>query len=99
MRIHAAHKQLAHLAKRKVAAGTLKVTENDDKIVGEEDTAVMRGAHAIVFVVDPTKKWTFDYVIRELPKVPSGLSTLLLVRFQHSLFAHSYLLSSFLVYA
>lgn len=39
----------------------------------------MRGVHAVVFMVDPTKKWTFDYVLRELPKIPSGLSTLLLV--------------------
>lgn len=57
--------------------GTLKVADGDDKI--EEDTSVMRGVHAIVFVVDPTKKWTFEYVIRELPKVPEGLSVLLLV--------------------
>lgn len=38
-----------------------------------------RGAHAVVMLLDPTKKWTFDYVLREAPKIPAGISILLLV--------------------
>ncbi|KAK3239795.1 hypothetical protein CYMTET_50303 [Cymbomonas tetramitiformis] len=31
---------------------------------------VYRGCHAVLFVVDPSKKWTYEYVHREMPRVP-----------------------------
>ena len=31
---------------------------------------VYTGAHAVVFMVDPSKPWTVDYVTRELAKCP-----------------------------
>ena len=31
---------------------------------------VYSGAHAVVFMVDPSKPWTVDYVTRELAKCP-----------------------------
>jgi len=31
---------------------------------------VYAGAHAVVFMVDPSKPWTVDYVTRELAKCP-----------------------------
>jgi hypothetical protein len=30
----------------------------------------LSGAHAVVFMVDPSKPWTVDYVTRELAKCP-----------------------------
>jgi GTPase SAR1 family protein len=32
---------------------------------------VMRGAHAVVMCYDPRKRWTWEYVERELPKIAS----------------------------
>ena len=41
---------------------------------------VMTGTHAVIFMVDPTKKWTFDYVMREMNKIPSHVWVLIVVR-------------------
>jgi hypothetical protein len=38
------------------------------------------GTHAVVMMVDPSKKWTFEYAQREMPKLPSHVTVLLLVR-------------------
>jgi hypothetical protein len=32
---------------------------------------VMRGTHAVVITFDPRKRWTWDYVTREVPKIVS----------------------------
>ncbi|KAA3681715.1 uncharacterized protein DEA37_0008942 [Paragonimus westermani] len=39
---------------------------------------VYKGAHGVLFVMDMTKSWTFDYVRRELPHVPPELPVLVL---------------------
>jgi hypothetical protein len=39
---------------------------------------VFRGAHAVVYVFDPRKRWTLDYVQRQLPSVPPQVSVLIL---------------------
>ena len=39
---------------------------------------VYKAANGVIMVFDPTKAWTFDYVKRELPKVPSGMPVLVL---------------------
>ena len=39
---------------------------------------VYKGANGVIMVFDPTKAWTFDYVKRELPKVPSHIPVLVL---------------------
>ncbi|KAF5395169.1 putative GTP-binding protein Parf, partial [Paragonimus heterotremus] len=39
---------------------------------------VYKGAHGVLFVMDMTKSWTFDYVRRELPHVPPELPILVL---------------------
>lgn len=44
-----------------------------------ETIDVMKGTHAVIFMVDPTKKWTFDYVRREMPKVPPNVWVLIVV--------------------
>jgi len=38
------------------------------------------GANAVIVMVDPTRKWTFDYAKQEITKVPKGVDILLLVR-------------------
>ncbi len=58
-----------------VGPGSHSVSARDGKTVN-----VLRGAHAVIFMVDPSKKWTVDYVQRELPKVPKTVSILFLVR-------------------
>ena len=31
-------------------------------------------------MIDPTRKWTFDYAAAELARIPSGLDVLIVVR-------------------
>ncbi|ORY92320.1 hypothetical protein BCR43DRAFT_498167 [Syncephalastrum racemosum] len=39
---------------------------------------VYRNSHAVLLLFDTTKQWTFDYVHKELPKIPENLSVLVL---------------------
>lgn len=39
---------------------------------------VYKGTNGVIMVLDITKQWTFDYVQRELPKVPSHIPVLVL---------------------
>ena len=41
---------------------------------------VYKGAHAVVFMVDPSKTWTYDYVLRELAKTPLHIPCCVLAR-------------------
>ena len=34
---------------------------------------VFKGTHGVVFLFDITKMWTFEYIDRELPKVPAHI--------------------------
>jgi hypothetical protein len=34
---------------------------------------VYKGTHGVVFIFDVTKMWTFEYIDRELPKVPAHI--------------------------
>ncbi len=43
---------------------------------------IYRGAHAVIMLVDPTKKWTFEYAQRELARMPRTVSVLLLANFR-----------------
>ena len=43
---------------------------------------VYRGAHACVVLVDPSKRWTFEYAMRELQKVPLHIPTALVLNFR-----------------
>ncbi len=42
---------------------------------------VYKGAHGVIFLFDVTKQWTFDYVTREVSKVPKGIPILVLGNF------------------
>ncbi|XP_059487930.1 rab-like protein 6 isoform X2 [Neocloeon triangulifer] len=39
---------------------------------------VYKGTNGVIFVLDMTKGWTFDYIERELPKVPAHIPVLIL---------------------
>ncbi|XP_059607634.1 rab-like protein 6 [Phlebotomus argentipes] len=39
---------------------------------------VYKGTHGVVLMMDITKAWTFEYVARELPKIPSEIPVLIL---------------------
>lgn len=39
---------------------------------------VYKGTHGVVMMMDVTKLWTFEYITRELPKVPDELPVLIL---------------------
>lgn len=43
--------------------------EKDSQMLDASFLDVYKGAHAVIFVFDITKKWTYQYVERELPKV------------------------------
>jgi hypothetical protein len=45
-----------------------------------ETVNVYKNCHAVLFLMDPRKKWTFDYIERELPNVPKSTFVLILVR-------------------
>lgn len=39
---------------------------------------VYKGTHGVVLMMDVTKAWTFEYVCRELPKIPDDIPVLIL---------------------
>eukprot|EP01084_Bolivina_argentea_P113355 202044_1 len=39
---------------------------------------VYKGAHAIIFMVDPTRKWTLDYVKNNISLIPQGIDCVIL---------------------
>ncbi|XP_040567291.1 rab-like protein 6 isoform X1 [Lepeophtheirus salmonis] len=70
--------------KRPVLQG-LKLTSSDipnpQPALDAEFVDVYKGAHGVVILYDMTKSWTFDYVKRELPKIPINLPILILGNF------------------
>ncbi len=43
---------------------------------------VYKGTNAVILLVDPGRKQTFEYAARELPRIPKELDVLLLVNFR-----------------
>ena len=43
---------------------------------------VYSNAHAAIFCVDPSKKWTYEYVLREIEKVPTHLPVAICLNFR-----------------
>jgi GTPase SAR1 family protein len=46
---------------------------------------VYKGTHAVVFLFDPSKKWTWEYIEKEAPNVPENIPICLLANFKDSL--------------
>uniref|UniRef100_U5EVA4 Putative rab n=1 Tax=Corethrella appendiculata TaxID=1370023 RepID=U5EVA4_9DIPT len=53
-------------------------TVPDQPVLDAEFLDVYKGTHCVIMMMDITKAWTFDYVARELPKVPKDIPILLL---------------------
>ena len=43
---------------------------------------VYKNADAVVIMVDPTRKWTFEYAQETLQNIPDGLGVLILINFR-----------------
>ena len=43
---------------------------------------VYHGCHAAIFLIDPSKKWTYEYVQRELATVPEHIPTCVVLNFR-----------------
>merc|ERR1712228_851601 len=39
---------------------------------------VFKGVHAVIFMVDPTRKWTLDYVTKHIASIPNGIDCVIL---------------------
>ena len=65
------------------SASNGKVDEADQMAVclDAEFVDVYKGAHGVVFLFDVTKPWTFDYIRREIVKVPANLPVMVLANF------------------
>ena len=44
-----------------------------EPVLDAEFVDVFKGTHGVVFLFDVTKMWTFEYIDRELPKVPAHI--------------------------
>lgn len=53
---------------------------------------VYKGTHGVVLMMDITKAWTFEYVCRELPRIPQDIPVLILGN--HCDMAHHRVVSS-----
>ena len=77
-------------SKRKISDSlTLANANRDDAESGRHtfplDATVVdvyQSCHAAVFLVDPSKKWTYEYVQRELALVPEHIPTCILINFR-----------------
>jgi GTPase SAR1 family protein len=77
-------------SKRKISDSlTLANANRDDAESGQHtfplDATVVdvyQGCHAAIFLVDPSKKWTYEYVQRELALVPEHIPTCILINFR-----------------
>ncbi|XP_058461938.1 rab-like protein 6 isoform X2 [Malaya genurostris] len=68
--------------KAKQKTGVLKLNTDihvdEVPVLDAEFLDVYKGTHCVIMMMDITKAWTFDYVCRELPKVPEDIPVLLL---------------------
>jgi hypothetical protein len=64
--------------------GNQKVTEGSH-FVGDLDARIVdvyKGTHAVILMYDPLRRWTWEYIQRELPKVPDQIPILLLANYR-----------------
>lgn len=65
-----AGKKKKHLEGLKLDNAQLDMPE--EAALDAEFLDVYKGTNGVIMVMDLTKSWTFDYVQRELPKIPSN---------------------------
>lgn len=70
--------------KARVRQNALKLTTGTGSAVPEtpaldaEFLDVYKGTHGVILMMDITKAWTFEYVSKELPKIPQDIPVLIL---------------------
>ncbi|KZS15479.1 Rab 6-like protein [Daphnia magna] len=70
--------------KKKKPLESLKLNTSTPAALPEEPALdaefldVYKGTHGVILMLDITKQWTFDYVKRELPKIPSTIPVMVL---------------------
>lgn len=70
--------------KRRVRQTSLKLSSAAASLAAEtpaldaEFLDVYKGTHGVVLMMDITKAWTFEYVSKELPKIPQDIPVLIL---------------------
>lgn len=50
----------------------------EEPVLDAEFLDVYKGTNGVIIVMDITKSWTFDYIQRELPKIPSHIPVIVL---------------------
>ena len=72
----------------KLGNSTSKANKNNsmesaamDIALDAEFVDVYKGTHGVVFMFDVTKLWTFEYIQREIPKVPIHIPILIMANF------------------
>lgn len=53
-------------------------TATDTPALDAEFLDVYKGTHGVILLMDITKSWTYEYVTRELPKIPEDIPILIL---------------------
>ncbi|KAG0444102.1 hypothetical protein HPB47_014172 [Ixodes persulcatus] len=59
-------------------AGSPEAGVPEEPALDAEFIDVYKGTNGVIMMLDITKQWTFDYVQRELPKVPDNIPVLVL---------------------
>lgn len=55
-----------------------QMPQMETPVLDAEFLDVYKGTHGVLLVFDITKQWTFDYVVRELPKISGEIPVLIL---------------------
>lgn len=74
--------KLEHTSKKQEksgVAGPVKTAELGDLGLDAGTVNVYRNCHAVIFMFDVTKPWTFEYVVKEAFAVPANVAILVLV--------------------
>jgi hypothetical protein len=74
---------------KKKSQGSLKLFNeggvkdaHQDLALDAEFLDVYKGTHGVVLVLDVTKNWTWTYVQKEIPRIPSSIPVLILSNFR-----------------
>lgn len=55
-----------------------QIPQIETPVLDAEFLDVYKGTHGVLLVFDITKQWTFDYVVKELPKISGDIPVLIL---------------------
>ena len=74
----------SNLKLRNIETGEEEFYEDDPEQAPQpradaETINVLKGTNAVIFMMDPRKKWTFQYIQREVPLIPPEVDILIIV--------------------